>query len=182
MHLIKWRRMIRVSRWNGRDHCCESSVMAWEWVSPVITGAVGVAGIGFTWFTGYQARMHVERMAETARRSTAHAKLLDERRNAYISTLRVAELDLRRERYKRDGETEKLNEIESKWPKSARVEMTHEALILIELFGSTEARSLVATWQAASQINDEQARSAYNDFRAMSRRELASQQTELPDQ
>jgi hypothetical protein len=129
-----------------------------------------------------QARKHIERVAETERRSASQAKLLDERRSAYISVLRVAELDLRRARYKSRGQTDKLAEIESKWPKGARVEMTHEAVILVELFGSDEARRLVATWQAASQPeHEQQMQSAYEAFRVMARRELAEGLTPTSD-
>lgn len=33
--------------------------MAWEWVAPVITGAVGASGAFFTWLTARQARDHL---------------------------------------------------------------------------------------------------------------------------
>jgi hypothetical protein len=147
-----------------------------------VTGAAGAIGTGFTWFTGFQARKHIERVAETDRRSAAQVRLLDERRNAYISVLRVAELDVSRARYKRRGQTDKLAEIESKWPKGARVEMTQEAVILVELFGSDEARRLVATWQSASQPEQEQQmQSAYEAFRVMARRELVEGLTRTSD-
>jgi hypothetical protein len=85
-------------------------------------------------------------------------------------------------RYKRESQSDKLAEIESKWPKGTRVEMTQEAVILIELFGSEEARRLVATWRSASQPDHEQQmQSAYEAFRLMARRELAEDPTQTSD-
>ncbi|GAA4189996.1 hypothetical protein GCM10022252_27570 [Streptosporangium oxazolinicum] len=37
--------------------------MAWEWVSPVATGATGVVGVVFTWWAGHQGRKHAEQVA-----------------------------------------------------------------------------------------------------------------------
>jgi hypothetical protein len=42
--------------------------MAWEWVAPVATATVGVAGVFFTWLSGKQGRDHAEKLAEDARK------------------------------------------------------------------------------------------------------------------
>jgi hypothetical protein len=58
---------------------------------------------------------------------------------------------LRRMRYKREGKSTKLDEIEQTWPKGERVRMAMDAVIAVELFGSLRARaqggtSVTTTW------------------------------------
>jgi len=47
--------------------------MAWEWVGPVSTATVGVAGIFGTWLTGKQGR---DRAEEISRKTLAQERLL----------------------------------------------------------------------------------------------------------
>jgi hypothetical protein len=147
--------------------------MAWEWVAPVVTGVVGVAGVAFTWLTARESRQHLEEMADKNFRLTVLARRDSDRQNAYISIMRVAELDLRRNRYRREGETEKLAQIEAKWTKPDRAAMSQEATILIELYGSSEARSLVRAWQSAVHDDDyDRMNLLYNEFCELAREEL----------
>lgn len=46
--------------------------MAWEWVAPVVTGAVGLGGIVFTWLTGKQSR---DQAVATLRQQLDHDRL-----------------------------------------------------------------------------------------------------------
>jgi hypothetical protein len=154
--------------------------MAWEWVAPVATGVVGVAGVYFTWLTGAQARAHLDRMADRGDATTERARLLSERRAAYFGVLGVAELDLRRDKYRRDGELVKLRQIEERWPKAERVSMARDATLAVEVFGSEEARGLVERWRSEVESDDSEAMiDAYRAFLDLCRREL-TQQVEAP--
>jgi hypothetical protein len=72
-----------------------SPAMAWEWVAPVATGALGATGIVFTWLSGKQGRDHAENLAKL--RNDHEATLAKEERtqqrlaNAYIALLEMAE-------------------------------------------------------------------------------------------
>jgi hypothetical protein len=70
--------------------------------------------------------------------------VLKEQREAYLTVLYYAELDLRRARYKREGKPERLREVEEKWPKGERVHLATEATIAVEAFGS-QMREIIAT-------------------------------------
>jgi hypothetical protein len=69
--------------------------MAWEWVAPVATAAVGVVGIAFTWLAGKQGRDHAERVAQIgndhvaamAREERTQQRLAD----SYVALLEMAE-------------------------------------------------------------------------------------------
>ncbi|MDH6678265.1 hypothetical protein M2284_002468 [Rhodococcus sp. LBL1] len=54
--------------------------MAWEWVAPVVTGMVGVVGIGATWSAQHVSRKHAADLARVARiqdrRQAAYERIL----------------------------------------------------------------------------------------------------------
>ncbi|WP_084026952.1 hypothetical protein [Mycobacterium avium] len=58
--------------------------MAWEWVAPVATATVGIAGIIFTWLTGKQAR-------DDARATAWEARYQQRLEVAYLELLKMAE-------------------------------------------------------------------------------------------
>lgn len=93
--------------------------MAWEWVAPVTAGLTAVTGVFFTWLSGKQGRAQVERMARHAEEATTRDRLTHQRRDAYVTALLVAELGLRRKRYEREGELDKLAELNQRWPKGS---------------------------------------------------------------
>lgn len=61
--------------------------MAWEWVAPVATAAVGIVGVAATFFSGERARRAQVQIAEDARTNAREDKLRDERREAYMRML-----------------------------------------------------------------------------------------------
>ncbi|MER6209095.1 hypothetical protein [Streptomyces sp. NPDC001642] len=128
--------------------------MAWEWVAPVVTGFSGGIGVFFTWLAGSQGRKHAGQMVEQSQTSERRARLLKERRDAYFAAMRVVELDIRRVRYKKDEEADKLEQLDQYWTKSKRVEMNTEALIGLHAFGSEEARGFAETWRIAAEAED----------------------------
>ncbi len=58
--------------------------MAWDWISPAIGGAVGVAGLYFGWLTARQSREHTERLA---RQTNEHSRLLSEQADAHARNM-----------------------------------------------------------------------------------------------
>jgi hypothetical protein len=120
--------------------------LSWEWVAPVVVRA--------------DARAERE-------------KVTQERRDAYLAALRVARLELARKKYRRTGEAEKLADVEEKWPKGERVRMWIDARILIEAFGSVDARDYSERCSAASGAGDEkQMMEVYEDMLKLVRAEL----------
>lgn len=110
----------------------------------------------FTWYSGAQSRRHVEDL-------TRHSTLVKEKREAYFAALRVADLDLRRQRYEREGKQAKLEAIESTFPKGERVRMSAEATIGLAVFGSKEARVIAAEWSEAADRGDWDQLAAFYD-------------------
>ncbi|MEU1237896.1 hypothetical protein ABZ399_27345 [Micromonospora aurantiaca] len=94
-------------------------------------------------------------MTEISLAAERQAWLLKERRDAYLAALRVIDLDLRRSRYRREGKQDKLEQVESFWPKVERVRMSMEALIGVNMFGSGAARRLADEWAVALESDDE---------------------------
>ncbi|MEU8397669.1 hypothetical protein AB0C28_20945 [Nonomuraea sp. NPDC048892] len=128
--------------------------MAWEWVAPVIVGGAGAVGVFFTWFAGAQGRAHAERMVGAAKDEEARVWRLKERRDAYLEVLKVVELELRRQRYARDGEDRKLAELEQTWPEKQRARMGVEAVVGVQVFGSAGLRELAESWRVAAENGD----------------------------
>jgi hypothetical protein len=58
--------------------------MAWDWLSPAISGTVGVGGLFFGWLSGKQSRDQAERLA---RHNNEHARLMAEQRDAHTRLL-----------------------------------------------------------------------------------------------
>jgi hypothetical protein len=58
--------------------------MAWEWVAPTATAALGTVGIVFTWLSGKQGREHAAAMAREER---TQQRLAD----TYVALLDMAE-------------------------------------------------------------------------------------------
>ncbi|CAL9461619.1 hypothetical protein SUDANB99_02645 [Streptomyces sp. enrichment culture] len=101
------------------------------------------------------------------------AQLTKERRDAYFAALRVAEIDVRRLKYKQNSETEKLHLIDQYWSKSKRAEMSAEALIAVHTFGSSEARLFAEAWRDATEVEDlEEMRRLIHGFRELTRSEM----------
>jgi hypothetical protein len=147
--------------------------VAYEWVAPVATAVTGVAGVFFTWFTGQQARQQVERLADRTEHAARRQFVVEERKKAYMAALRHARLDMARTRYERKGEEAKLREVERKWPKADRVEMSIEAVLAVDAFGSAASRDLLGQWAAA--CPDETAMSRmYDEMAALVRTELGT--------
>jgi len=61
--------------------------MAWEWVAPVCTASVGVAGIAATYWTGRQARRATVEQVAIQRENTLQDRVRNEKREAYIGYL-----------------------------------------------------------------------------------------------
>ncbi|MFK0244119.1 hypothetical protein ACIQUM_05435 [Amycolatopsis azurea] len=73
-----------------------------------------MTGVFFTWLSGKQGRTQVERMARHTEEAATRGRLAQERRDAYLAALFVAELGLRRKRYEREDELDKLAELNQK--------------------------------------------------------------------
>src|SRR5687768_7372518 len=69
--------------------------MAQEWIAPVATAPLGIAGVFFTWLTGRQGREHARDLAKAQQdhsaRETALAREQDRKADAYVRALEVAE-------------------------------------------------------------------------------------------
>lgn len=64
--------------------------MAYEWVAPVATAAVGVTGVVFTYLTGREGRQTATSLAEAQRSHAQDDRLRDEKREAYTAYLEAA--------------------------------------------------------------------------------------------
>lgn len=147
--------------------------MAWEWVAPVVTGLTGAVGVFFTWLSGAQGRAHTERMQEQTRENETRAWLLRERRDAYLAALTVIDLEMRRHRYKREGKSEKLQELERRWPKAERVQLSMNAVIGVSTFGSAQMQEIAREWLDAVESDGEDALTiAVQNIRDQARQEL----------
>jgi hypothetical protein len=127
----------------------DDSLMAWEWVAPVVTGASGVVGVGFTWLAGAQGRIHSERMVEQSRLAEERARLFKERRDAYLAALHWIDLVRRRAEFVEQGEQDKLQQFDERWPRAKRLEMTIEVLVSVQAFGSERVLRLAEDWMDA---------------------------------
>ncbi|MFM9699187.1 hypothetical protein [Streptomyces europaeiscabiei] len=149
--------------------------MAWEWVAPVAASAAGVVGVVFTWLAGAQSRAHAEKMVRESREAERQARLTQERRDAYFAALRVLDLERRRAKYKNEGKTEKIEQIEIYWTKGKRIEMTTDALNALHAFGSAEVQRRAAEWSVAIEEGDHEVmREVVVQFREQMRIELQS--------
>jgi hypothetical protein len=82
-------------------------------------------------------------------------------------------IPLRRAKYEREDEQEKLREVEEKWPKGERVRLYTEAVIAVEAFGSERMRQIISAWREAEMGSFEERMSGfYNDFLEQARREI----------
>lgn len=118
--------------------------MAWEWVAPTATAIAGATGVFFTWLAGDKARSQAERLGQRAEDLAERSRVIKERRDAYLAVLRYSQIEMRRLRYRREGEREKLRQLESKWSKVERVSLQTEAETAVEAFGSDEMRKIIA--------------------------------------
>jgi hypothetical protein len=156
--------------------------MAWEWVAPVTTGIVGIAGVTFTWLTGYQARKQTEAMTRRQEEKIERTRMTEEQRSAYFAALELASIELRRARYAREGKDDKLAEVEQKWPKRERVHMSMQSRTRIEVFGSKASREFVRRWDHATDEEDEESlKRIYEEGLALVRRELGIELFEAGD-
>ncbi|QIK74707.1 hypothetical protein [Nocardioides piscis] len=128
--------------------------MASEWVGPTGTAIVGFAGIFFTWWSGAQGRAHAEQVVRLNQKAQDHARILQEKRDAYIAALETGELESHRRRYAQKGRQDKLDKLEETFPKGERVRMSIKARAGLEAFGSEEVRGLVEHWREAGSAGD----------------------------
>ena len=124
--------------------------MTWEWVGPVATATVGVAGIFGTWLTGKQGR---DRAEAISRETLAQERLLaNEARkqqrleNAYVDLLDMAE---------RAGQWAQmvLPMIDTNPPQPVPAELPSleeqaHTVALVQTFGSDEVLERMKTWRA----------------------------------
>jgi hypothetical protein len=155
--------------------------MAWEWVAPTATALTGATGVFFTWLTGVQGRAQLDQQSRRTEESAERSRVLKEQRDAYLTVLYYAELEVRRARYEREGKREKLLEVEAKWPKGERVRIYTEATIAVEAFGSQKMRGIIATWREAADTDaEDRMRGFYKAFVEQARREIGSDRPSPP--
>ncbi|PKH38461.1 hypothetical protein SAMN05192575_1175 [Nocardioides alpinus] len=128
--------------------------MAWDWIAPTGTAVVGLGGIFFTWWSGAQGRAHAERVVRLNQHVQDHARILKEKRDAYLAALENGELESHRRRYAQKGRQDKLDKLEETFPKGERVRMSIKARAGLEAFGSEEVRGLVERWREAGSAGD----------------------------
>ena len=131
-------------RWPLPPASCNKPPVAWEWAAPTATAVAGATGIFFTWLTGAQARSQAERLGRRTEELAERSRVVKERRDAYLAVLRYSQIELRRAKYERQGEREKLGQVEQEWSKPKRVHLYTEAVIAVEAFGSEEMRKIIA--------------------------------------
>lgn len=123
--------------------------MAADVLAPVLSCVSGAIGVFFTWLAGAQGRASTERMMKSTRQAERRTYLLRERRAAYFEALRVVEFDLHVARYRAHGRNEKLQALEQHWPDARRIELTMNAQVTTNMFGSQEVRQLASQWTTA---------------------------------
>ena len=153
--------------------------MAWEWVAPTAAALTGATGVFFTWLTGAQGRAQLDRQSRRTEQSAERSRLLKEQRDAYLTVLYYAELEVRRARYEREGRLEKLHEVEKKWPKGERVRIYTEATTAVEAFGSQKMREIIAIWREASDAEDRM-KGFYKAFVEQARKEIGPDRPSIP--
>jgi hypothetical protein len=154
--------------------------MAWEWVAPTATAVAGATGIFFTWLTGAQARSQAERLGRRAEELAERSRVVNERRDAYLAVLRYSQIELRRAKYERQGEREKLGQVEEEWSKPKRVHLYTEAVIAVEAFGSEEMRRIIAALREDEfGTPEDRMRAFYDRFVEQARREVGPEQAWL---
>jgi hypothetical protein len=131
----------------------------------------------FTWLTGSQSRKQIEKVAAKQDQKTERDRVMQERRNAYFAALELASIDLRRIRYERKGEEQKLAEVEHKWPKRDRVQMAIQATTALEVYGSPPARDFLRQWQKA--MSEKELNKVYRGALALFRSELGADALEV---
>jgi hypothetical protein len=149
--------------------------MGWDWITPMATAITGIAGVFFTWLTATQGRHHLERLTREEQRRAADENVVRERRDAYLAALKIARIDLQRLTYTTNGDDAFLEELDRQWPVADRVQMSIEARIAVEAFGSAPARELVDRWAGAIR-ND-----ALDEMREIYEGMLRTVRTELLD-
>jgi hypothetical protein len=121
-------------------------LMSLEWVAPVATAGVGVAGVFFTWLSGRQTRKQAAEMDSLSYRQAERQRVREEQREAYLAVLRLAYVNSYRQKYERRGDLTHLNEVDERWPRAERLRMLVEGDIALEIYGSEEARRVLAEW------------------------------------
>lgn len=147
--------------------------MAWEWVGPTSAATVGLGGIVFTWLSGSQGRLHAERVVRMKQDDQDQARILKEKRDAYVAALEYGELEAHRRRYEKKARQDKLEKLEQTFPKGERVRMSIRARAGLEAFGSEKVRNLVESWrEAGSAGDDDKLDQIYEELREQMRAEL----------
>ena len=120
--------------------------MAWEWVAPVATATVGVAGIFGTWLTGRQGRDDAKAIASE---KLSHERLLSKEareqqrlENAYVDLLDMTE---------RVGQWAQMayprSDTHQPVPDMPPPEEQAHTGALVKAFGSDEVRERMETWR-----------------------------------
>lgn len=130
--------------------------MAWEWVAPAATAASGAIGVFFTWLAGVQGRRHLLEMADRTEKKEERDRILKERRDAYLDTIRLFQAILEGE----SGDDPRI------------VHMARDANASISAFGSSDAQSCLQRWKDAGEDHPA-LQAAYVEFLRIARKELA---------
>ncbi|WP_405973309.1 hypothetical protein OG496_31370 [Streptomyces sp. NBC_00988] len=146
-----------------------------EWLAPVLTASTGALGVFFTWLAGARAPKNAEQVFQRVDATENQRSVRRERREGYFEALRMIELDLRIATYRAQSCTEELEALESSWPSSRRLEMSVEAKMVVQIFGSGEVRLLTTEWEEVAREGDvEKMEAVAERFRSQVRSELLS--------
>jgi len=118
--------------------------MSLEWVAPIVTGVVSIAGLSATVWVASQGRKHAERLANEATKNTlelARQTRSQERiETAYRRLLEVATTT-----------TYFVTEADIVWYRHAKPpdidEVAYEVSILLAIYASQEMRDAYSAWQ-----------------------------------
>jgi hypothetical protein len=119
--------------------------MAWDWVGPVSTAAVGIAGLCSTVWVARQGRRHAERLSEESKRTTlalaTEARSQQRLESAYRRLLEIATettsfVTFADVIWKRDAEPPDIDEV------------ADEVMILLAVYASKPMREYYDAWMS----------------------------------
>jgi hypothetical protein len=87
-------------------------------------------------------------MASLSYRQAERQRVREERREAYLAVLRLAYVNSYRQKYERRGDATHLHEVDERWPRAERLRMLVEGDIALGIYGSGDARRVLAEWTA----------------------------------
>jgi ribosomal 50S subunit-associated protein YjgA (DUF615 family) len=112
--------------------------MAWEWASPVATAVTGTTSVVLVWLTASQGRRHIENLARYTQLDEQVRWLRDQRRDAYLEALQLAEIEAWRMRFEAHGDDSRLEQLENRFPPAEIIEMRLRTFVRMRVFGSLE--------------------------------------------